>query len=306
MANTVDEFLDAFRKQAPLFYKSVARTESNHPELFRELGSVMLDWARNAIGDSWKEQLIKGYMTFVVDVNKCQNQYEVTGRYPSSSYSEVAARTYHNAGFMSRYHWGVYASLFAWEHHLLLYEFFKKQFLAEIVLVNDRPVALDLGCGSGIWSALLLNKSPAFRSDMVDISRTTVDLTRKFMQVAGFGGKVDVRCEDAMAFHGNTRYDAGMSCFLLEHLETPEKLLANLCNNLHLGAKAFISAALTAAESDHIFEFKRESEIILLCEEAGFRVLSTLSVAPDRGTLGERYLPRSMALILQKRHGDLW
>ena len=141
---------------------------------------------------------------------------------------------------------------------------------------------------------------------MVDISRTTVDLTQKFMQVTGFGDRVSIRCEDALTFQGNVKYDAGISCFLLEHLETPGKLLSNLCANLHPGGKVFISTALTAAESDHIFEFKRESEVILLCEQAGFRVLSTLSVAPVRGTSGEKYLPRSMALILQKRRGDLW
>lgn len=306
MANTVDEYLDAFRKQAPIFYKSVAKAAKSRPELFRELGTVMLDWARDAIGDGWKDQLIRGYTTFVVDVNKCQSQYESSGRYRSANYDEVAQETYHNAGFMSRYHWGVYTSLFAWEHHLLLYEFFKRHFLAEIMSDAERPVALDLGCGSGIWSALLLDRSPGFRSDMVDISRTTVDLTQKFMRIAGFGDRVTIRCEDALAFQAGEKYDAAMSCFLLEHLETPERLLENLCANLHSGGKAFISTALTAAESDHIFEFRRESEVILLCEQAGFRVLSTLSAAPDRGISGEKYLPRSMALVLQKRRGDFW
>jgi hypothetical protein len=65
----------------------------------------------------------------------------------------------------------------------------------------------------------------------------------------------------------------------------------------------FITTALTAAETDHIYEFRRESEVLLLAEEAGFRVVASLSATPlvDRGAA--LYIPRSMALSLQKR-GD--
>ena len=67
-----------------------------------------------------------------------------------------------------------------------------------------------------------------------------------------------------------------------------------------------MTGALTAAESDHITEFRRESEIVVMAEEAGFRVESTFSGAPTGYPRDFRFLPRSMALVLQKKQNDNW
>ncbi len=79
-----------------------------------------------------------------------------------------------------------------------------------------------------------------------------------------------------------------------------------MASNLETKAYAFITAALTAAETDHISEFRRESEIVLMAEEAGFRVVSMYSAAPPSHPDSHRFLPRSLALILQKRKNDIW
>ena len=97
----------------------------------------------------------------------------------------------------------------------------------------------------------------------------------------------------------------GVICsFLVEHLERPEQLFAVVNHLLRPRGLAFVTGALTAAQVDHIYEFRHESELVRLCEDHGLRVLSTLSVGPKRLLPRARFLPRSMALIVQKRIGD--
>lgn len=93
---------------------------------------------------------------------------------------------------------------------------------------------------------------------------------------------------------------------MIEHLEDPLSLLKNLNANLKQKGVAFVTAALTAAEIDHIYEIKKESELIKLAEDAGFRVLSSFSAAPSGYPAKMKFLPRSMAMILQKKDGDIW
>ena len=92
----------------------------------------------------------------------------------------------------------------------------------------------------------------------------------------------------------------------MEHLEKPQLLLQNMASNLETKGYAFITAALTAAEIDHISEFHRESEIVLMAEKSGFRVISMYSSAPASYPHSYRFLPRVVALILQKRKNALW
>ena len=93
---------------------------------------------------------------------------------------------------------------------------------------------------------------------------------------------------------------ASVCCFLIEHLEKPEKLFEVIHHLLRPGALAFLTGALTAAQIDHIYEFRRESELVRMAEASGLRVIETLSANPKRLLPKARFVPRSMALLLQK------
>jgi hypothetical protein len=97
----------------------------------------------------------------------------------------------------------------------------------------------------------------------------------------------------------------GVICsFLVEHLEQPSQLFAVVEHLLKPHGFAFVTGALTAAQVDHIFEFRRESELIRMCEDNGLRVLASLSAGPKRTFRKAQFLPRSMAMLLQKRIND--
>lgn len=300
------EFVKKIEEIKPIFAKEVRKTYANKTELFEELATPMLEWAKSSLGADYQKVLIDGYCHFVVDVNRSQARYEITGQYEFSSYEEVYKATYDSASFMNLYHWGVYTTTFAWLHHLELYEFYRDNFLNALFISDKKGRLLDLGAGSGIWHFIFLRHLPGWLSTAVDISETSIEAASAMSEVITKSGSTEYVVGDALAYKGNEQFDAGISCFLLEHLENPEQLLKSLSNNLKTGAYAFVTAALTAAEVDHIFEFKRESEIILLAEQAGFRVIKTHSSAPSGALGSKKYLPRSMALILQKRQNNIW
>jgi SAM-dependent methyltransferase len=300
------DFLRLFEERKPVFAKEVRRTSEAHPDLFVEFAAPMLRWARAALGEGFAEQLIEGYCTFVVDVNRSQSHYERTGHYRYSNYREVHDATYGSAEFMRLYHWGVFTTTFAWQHHLALCEFFRDAFVRRLQASGGPGALVDLGCGSGVWHFLALESLPTWSAAGVDISETSVTATRRMAREVMPNRATTYQRADAITWEPERGFDAGISCFLLEHLEDPAGLLRNLCRCLKPGGLAFVTCALTAAEIDHIFEFRRESEPVSMAEEAGFRVVETFSSAPSHVLPGRRFLPRSMGLLLQRRQTDSW
>jgi 2-polyprenyl-3-methyl-5-hydroxy-6-metoxy-1,4-benzoquinol methylase len=298
----VARFLAEMRARHGFFSKAIQSNHDANIQRFGELGELMIGWAKNCLGDSYLETLCAGYGTFVTDVNRSQMKYERDRRYPERAYEDVFASVYDNAAYMDRYHWGVFVTTFAWRHHLDLHTFFRNAFVGQLA---EHGTALDLGCGSGIWSLLLSHSLPGWKVHAVDISRRSVTLS-KAMAGANSFANVYVEHGDALTHRATVPVDAALSCFLLEHLERPHLLFENLASNLRPGGHAFVTGALTAAEVDHIFEFSRESELVRMAEDSGFRVVATLSASPTPYSRKFRYLPRSMGLVLQKRENDVW
>lgn len=266
----------------------------------------MLQWAEISLGETWAEQLVDGYCEFVLDVNRSQLKYERTGRYQNSSFQEVFDTAYNDPEFMQLYHWGVYTTTFAWTHHLRIYKFYEQHFLPRLQQLGNGAKLLDLGAGSGIWHLLALRAAPNINVEAVDVSAPTIERTRAMAATLGLSGRIKHTVADALVWSPPETAQAGVSCFLLEHLERPQALLNGLANGLEPGAHAFVTSALTAAEIDHIFEYRRESELVLACEQAGFRVRSMYSAEPETTPRGRYFAPRSIALVLQKKTNAIW
>ena len=300
----VDEFADYVKAKHPISYRTIVENRAQNELIFDELASRLLYWSKNYLGDSYLKVLMGGYSAFSKHVVRYQNEYEKNGEYNNLSYDRSFDEVYDNSDFMNLYHWGVFMTNFCWPHHLKIYEFFDRVFLRSIT--GESPRILDLGSGSGIWSMLTASAMADARVTSVDISETSISLARGMVEANGLGSRIDVTLGDAIAADYEQKFDAAISCILLEHLTEPNTLLESLARNVKQHGLAFLTAALTAAQLDHIFEFRRESEVIGLAEEAGFRVLGTLSSGPLNYPVERRFLPRTMALVLQKRANETW
>lgn len=183
----------------------------------------MLSAASQVIGEGWCDVLTDGYTSVLVDTNRGQALYELEGKYQSASYEEIFTQTYGDPEFMSSYHWGVYVTTFAWEHQLLLCDFFLRQFVTSLENHAAGGQLLDLGCGSGIWSILALGCLEQWRSTIVDISATSIALTRRTLACGGLSTRTNLQQRDALDFRTETAFDAGILWCLLEHLEAPRE-----------------------------------------------------------------------------------
>ena len=296
-------FLSALSQIAPAYSHHVSALATDEPGLFSEFAEPMLEWAELSIGENYLEKLIDGYVFFVTEVNTAQIRYEKTGKYQFQNFNEVFDIAYGDDEFMDEYHWGVFTSTFAWQHHLYLARMFRDKFLAK--LAPDASI-LDLGAGSGIYNLFALHHCPKAIATAVDISPKSTQESRNTAQQLNFGDRTTHVCADAMTWQADIPFDAAISCFVLEHLESPELLLSNLRKNVKPHGYVYITTALTASEVDHIFEFRRESEVVQMCESAGFRVIEYQSLAPESVPEDRYFLPRSIGLLLQVRKGLLW
>lgn len=306
MTDIVASFEGRFRETAPAFFREYERARAAEPEALASLVKPMLSWARAALGPGYEDRLIEGYCSFVMEVNQAQLAYEKRGRYEHDTFAEVFEKAYSNHEFMDLYHWGVYSSTFTWLHHLRIFMFFERQFLPLLEALPQGGELVDLGAGSGIWHLLALRRLPDWKATAVDISQPSIDMSSKMASTMPIAGSIRHVCADATKWKPGEPLDAGISCFLLEHLERPDELLAALSGALKPGAHAFVTGAITAAEIDHIYEFRHESEVVAMVESVGFRVKHLFSAQPDRVPEGRKYLPRSLAMVLQKRHNEYW
>lgn len=297
------KFLDYFSNHGQAALPSIIKTHLNQRESFEELAELMLSWAEKHLGENWTKILVDGYIYMLMDINRSQAEYERRGNYLNKSYGDVYDSVYNNAKFMDLYHWGVFVCTFAWEHHVKVYNLYRDTFLPSL---KKDGCLLDLGCGSGVWSFLTTHFLPQWTSQGVDISKKSVELSSTMAKSSGLESRVKFEVCDAISFKGTKKYNAAISCFLMEHLEGPQRLLKNMASNLEDKGYAFITAALTAAEVDHISEFRRESEIVYMAEKEGFRVVSMYSSAPSSHPDSQRFLPRALGLVLQKRKNDIW
>ena len=124
-----EKFLDYFSQYCQIYFPGIKNTQINNRSSFEELTRIMLNWAENHIGENWQKVLADGYLHFLMDVNRSQVEYERRGNYLNKSYNDVFNRVYNNSEFMELYHWGVFVSTFAWEHHIKIYDLYRNSFL---------------------------------------------------------------------------------------------------------------------------------------------------------------------------------
>lgn len=300
---SLTRFTEDLAAAYPLLAPGVADNRALDPETFDALGGRLCDWAQAHLGDAFPVALREGYAHFVADVNLSQAKYERRGHYANKSYAEVEKAVYGNPAHMQFYHWGVYATTFAWAHHLAIYRFFQQRFLSRL---PQHGRLIDFGCGSGVWSFLSTEALPDWSSTGVDISETSIGIATGMAASMGVQDRVEFVCADATAIAFDEPFDAGVCCFLVEHLENPVELLTAFAGLLKPRVRAFVTGAISAAEVDHIYEMTHESEAVLLLEKAGLRVVELLSSSPPDYPATRRFLPRSFAAIVERRANDIW
>ena len=268
-------------------------------ERFSSMVETALGWLIKARGLEAIERSVDDFVQFTTSVNLAQVRYESTGSYEHSSFAEVYRNHYSQDDQMQGYLWGIFLTNFLWAHHMEICLQYHDRFLS--ALQGDARI-VELAPGHGAWGVAALDRLPGARLSGYDISPSSIQIAAAVAQAAGVQDRASYELRDALELGqmDADSADACICCFLIEHLEQPDKLFGVIRHLLRAGGRAFVTGALTAAQVDHIYEFRRESELIVLAEAQGLRVLESLSVNPKRLLPKARFVPRSMSLVLHK------
>lgn len=289
------EYID---QRYPQFCQGINEACNVSPR-FPAIADMYLTWLLQARGDDGLHQSVDAFVQFTTDVNLAQARYEAEGAYQHQSFAEVNSIHYSQDSQMQGYLWGIYLTNFLWAHHFEICLFFKDRFLDRI---GNAEHLIEIAPGHGGWGAWALHALPDASLRGFDISPTSIQIASSVMRAAGYGDRAEYEEKDAMDLTdlAPNCADAGISSFLIEHLEEPAQLFNVINHLLKPGGLYFVTGALTAAQIDHIYEFRKESELVALAEASGLRVLETLSANPKRLFPAARFVPRSMALLVQK------
>jgi SAM-dependent methyltransferase len=296
-----DDLFSYVRSHHPRSLRGIEEAREVNPAAWHAMAEQFLGWAARIHGDEgWAPRCVDAFARFSTDVILCQARYEDAGHYQNSSYDECNAAVYSQREVMDDYLWGVFLTNFLWSHHMELSLFFRDRFLARL---PSTPEMIEIAPGHGGWGVWALSNRPDARLNGFDISPSSMAIANLVAGAAGVSDRATYTLQDALNLggmaHGSA--DAVICSFLIEHLEQPERLVEVIAHLLKPEARAYLTGALTAAQVDHIFEFRRESELVAMCEKYGLRVLETMSVSPRRILPKARFIPRSMGLIVERR-----
>jgi len=213
---------------------------------------------------------LDGYAEFANDSMRNQVFYERNGRYRASNYEEVLKECYFNEEHMTqRYLPGMWLTHYIWPQHYHMLKGFMGGLLPRL---SDCKIFFEVGVGCGMYSKVTLEALPNVRGVGFDISQFSLDYTGKVVDAFGLGARYKLENRDIR--HG---YDV-LADFLicqevLEHLENPAEFCRWLYDMVRPGGFAYITAALNAAHSDHIYLFHTPAELEGMLRVAAFQPL---------------------------------
>ena len=298
-SSQMHSLLTYVNQRYPQFRKGIAEAMQVDLERFDRIAETSLGWLIKARGPEAIERSVDDFVQFTTSVNLAQVRYERTGSYEHSSFAEVYRDHYSQDDQMQGYLWGIFLTNFLWAHHMEITLQYHDRFLGTL---QDDARIVEIAPGHGAWGVAALDHLPGAQLRGYDISPSSIQIATAVAQAAGVQDQASYELRDALDL-GQMEADSAdacICCVLVEHLEHPDELFGIISHLLRTGGRAFVTGALTAAQVDHIYEFRQESELILLAEAQGLRVLESLSVNPKRLLPKARFVPRSMSLVLHK------
>lgn len=215
-------------------------------------------------------EIVDGYAEFANDSMRNQVFYEKHGRYRASSYEEVSRECYHNEEHMNvRYLPGMFLSHYLWPQHYNMLKGFKSLVLPR---VRNAKLFFEVGVGCGAYSKATLEALPEVSGIGFDISQFSLDYTARVLRAFGVGARYKTEKRD-IRFGYPEKSDFLICQEVLEHLENPAEFCCWLSAMMAPGGHGYITAALNAAHSDHIYLFHTPSELEAMIRAAGLQPL---------------------------------
>jgi hypothetical protein len=268
----LDRFERSLRNKAPFMVPSYLRQKG----LFGGIWESQFDELIGRFAGTTEEQLenaIDGYVSFALDGMRLQRKYEKSGKYEPKSYQEAGQQVYHNRNYMfGLYLPGILLSHYLWPHHYRQLQFFNRV-MVPVVQSHLAPTFCDIGPGTGFYSRRLLESSHRAEGWAFDISKSSLEYSKMQTDAFGVGRRYHLENRNVITEPTARRWPFLICVEVLEHLENPLAFLGAIKGMLEVNGKGFITAAVTAANEDHIYLYSSGDEVAAQLEEAGFKIL---------------------------------
>lgn len=243
-------------------------------------------------------ELAASYELIVSDTLREQLHFKRHGRYRYSRYDEVAASVYLSPAYMQRYMHGLALTSFLWPNHAAM-----RRYFAEKLPTTQTGRYLEIGPGHGFYFMTALKQDVFTACHGVDISPTSVALTRELLSGGTFGDFTGYSVEecDFLASELSAPYSMITMGEVLEHVEEPRLFLERARELCDPAGSVFITSCINSPALDHIYLFRSMAEVHELVAKAGFSVSDEL-ILPYAGTTLEESaqgkLPVNFAMVL--------
>lgn len=300
MAADAERFLEAMDRKAKMFAPNARATFEANKELCSWLLNPLARWAEAAYGSGVFDDAVRGYAEYCVGIAKAKQLYERAGKYTPEAMPEIMSGVYKHEGYMVPYMWAAILIYPFWPSMIGHIAMFRDEFIRRL---PQNANVLELACGHGVLSLLVAEERPDVQVEGTDISPPAIAVANKLLAASGHAGRVRFTVEDALksdSVSADGKRQGIISAMLAEHLMDPKPLFTTMSHRVTPQGLVYFSTALESPQRDHVFEYNRESEPLLMAETAGLRVSRMVS---DSGNVqkGARFIPRSTAMILQAR-----
>lgn len=285
-ARVLTEFEQQFARSYPLFGAILQKDYETFGQQWADALAENIVAMFGDPGDQRWTEGIRGYAMFSLDALKSQKFFETHGRYTASSYAMVKRECWDSDEFMLRnYLPGMFLSYYLWPHHYRLLQFYEREVLPAVSGVRTFS---EVGCGTCVYSRETLRHFDEATGTGFDISPHALSFGQRVLQAFGVSERYRFEQRDVIAdMPPPAEY---LICQeVLEHLEDPKELLRALRRMVAPGGRAYITAAVTAGHSDHIYLYRNPQEVKRMLEQTGFTVLiertEAAESANDRSTV---------------------
>lgn len=273
-ASSVSSFqsmLDIMQREYPQFAALWQQSRGQFGERWEREISVNIDRVfGDAPSERWAEAL-DGYAEFCIDAMRAQVYFEKHGEYQKKSYEDVVRECYHSSDYMEkRYLPGQYLSHYIWPHHQRML----RRFLTDLLprTLNGLSLFYEVGVGCGMYSQKILEAAPGVRGAGIDISDYALRFTQRVVRCHGLGDRYRIINQNILDKPVETPCDLIVSQEVLEHLTDPESFIRALHRATRPGGWGYITAAINAGHTDHIYLYRSPREVQDQIERSGWKV----------------------------------
>lgn len=272
LAQVVDKIANAGAGQRRALGKAL---EGRNETFFARAERAMAAYER--ILDREQQDLgvmAEAYLDLCKEMLREQLKFGRTGQYSASSLNLVMESVYQSDEKMRAYMFGLAASQFLWPHHYELYAFF----LTCLDRLQRPPARyLEIGPGHGLFLLNAAERFPDCAIDVVDLSPTSIALSRALLEQELPNRSVSFRLQDVNAMDSGA-YDLIVMCEVLEHLDDPAAVLASLSNLQNDGGRMFITTCANCPAIDHVYLYRDVAHIRRQLNDCGYAIVEELAV----------------------------